>query len=130
MKTEKLKIIPGPYRVCSEKHDNGTLVIRSAPKGDGDVPGDLVVALIVGGAPDPYDLNTATLLAGAHDMRVMLEKCFAHLGAEIERKTLNESAADGTQALSREVAALLDAVAAPSNIAGHTPKERSSGGCV
>jgi hypothetical protein len=74
MKTSEPKIIPGPYRVCSEKHDNGTLIIRSDPKGDGDVPGDLVVALIVGGAPDPYDHETATLLASAWKLREALEE--------------------------------------------------------
>jgi len=42
------------------------------------------------------------------DMRATLEKCFRHLIVEIERKTLNESAADGTQALSLEVAKILD----------------------
>ena len=73
------------------------------------------MALIVGGAPGDYDRNTAALLAGAPAMFAALAKCHAHLGKEIERKTLNESAADGTQALSAEVAALLDAVAAPSN---------------
>ena len=52
-------------------------------------------------------------------LRDALKKCFAHLGKEIERKTLNESAADGTQTLSREVAEALDAIAAPSN----TPHE-------
>jgi hypothetical protein len=52
------------------------------------------------------------------EMRALLEKCAHHLFAEIERKTLNESAADGTQALSREVSALLDATAAPSNVGG------------
>ncbi len=43
-------------------------------------------------------------------VQAALEKCFLHLGNEIERKTLNDSAADGTQALSAEVARVLDAV--------------------
>lgn len=46
-------------------------------------------------------------------MRETLKKCFAHLGKEIQRKSLNESSADGTQALSREVAEILDAADAP-----------------
>lgn len=41
--------------------------------------------------------------------RAMLVRCHEHLGAEIARKVLNESAEDGTQALSKAVAALLDA---------------------
>ena len=44
-----------------------------------------------------------------------LEKCFWHLGDEIKRKTINESAADGTQALSREVGRILDA-ASPNSV--------------
>jgi len=40
----------------------------------------------------------------------MLKKCFAHLGEEISRKRLSESAADGTQVLSREVAQALDSL--------------------
>lgn len=39
---------------------------------------------------------------------VALNKCFTHLGHEIQKKSLNESASDGTQRLSREVAELLD----------------------
>lgn len=68
MKTNQLKIIPGPYRVCEEKHNDGSLVIRSSPKGGGDVPGDLVVALVVGGGPEEHERNTANLLASAPDM--------------------------------------------------------------
>jgi hypothetical protein len=37
-----------------------------------------------------------------------LKQCFTHLGHEIQKKSLNESSADGTQKLSREVAELLD----------------------
>jgi hypothetical protein len=45
-------------------------------------------------------------------MRDTLKKCFAHLGKEIQRKSLNESSADGTQALALEVANILDDSAA------------------
>lgn len=38
----------------------------------------------------------------------VLEKCFWHLGEEIKRKSLNESARDGTQALSVAAAKVLD----------------------
>lgn len=41
-------------------------------------------------------------------MRDALGLCFQHLGGEIHRKTLNESASDGTQALSRKVAEVMD----------------------
>ena len=41
--------------------------------------------------------------------RAMLVRCHEHLCAEIQRKHLNESAADGTQALSKAIADLLDA---------------------
>lgn len=57
------------------------------------------------------DRRIAELERKNHRMRASLEKCFEHLGAEIERKTLNESAADGTQVLSHELAALLDTLA-------------------
>lgn len=40
-----------------------------------------------------------------------LKQCFSHLGKEIQKKSLNESAFDGTQKLSREVATLLDSLA-------------------
>lgn len=58
--------IPGPWRVCEEKHDDGTLIIRGS--GDLEVPPDLAVALIVGGAPDDYDRGTADLIASAPDL--------------------------------------------------------------
>ena len=92
MKT-KLEIIPGPFRVCEEEHDNGTLIIRSDPKGDGDVPGDLVVALICGGGPEPYARNTAELLAAAPKLYAALERqtnAVAALGKLKEGKTLFE----------------------------------------
>jgi hypothetical protein len=41
-------------------------------------------------------------------MREALEKVFHYLGRQIKAKTLNESAKDGTQSLSLEVAQLLD----------------------
>jgi len=41
-------------------------------------------------------------------MREALEKVFHYLGRQIKAKTLNESARDGTQSLSLEVAQLLD----------------------
>lgn len=44
-------------------------------------------------------------------LRTVAVDCFAHLGKEIERKTLNQSADDGTQALSARLARVLDAVA-------------------
>lgn len=44
-------------------------------------------------------------------LRATLEKCFAYLGRQIKCKTLNVSAADGTQELSRELAKLLDTLA-------------------
>lgn len=44
------------------------------------------------------------------DLCATLEKCFWHLGEEIKRKHLNESASDGTQALSKEIALVLDRV--------------------
>lgn len=66
--------IPGPYRVFEEKHDDGRLVLRSDPAGNRDVPGDLVVALIVGGGPEEYERGTAELLAQAPAMRAALEK--------------------------------------------------------
>ncbi len=62
----KKPYIPGPWRVCEEKHDDGTLVIRGS--GDLEVPPDLVVALIVGGGPDDYDAGTAELIAAAPAM--------------------------------------------------------------
>lgn len=48
-------------------------------------------------------------------MRDTLKKCFAHLGKEIYLKSINESAADGTQALSREVSEILDETAPKNN---------------
>ncbi len=48
-------------------------------------------------------------LAGKRNvLRTSLIKCFVHLGNEISRMTLNESAANGTQALSAEIAEILD----------------------
>ena len=41
-------------------------------------------------------------------LREALEKVFHYLGRQIKAKTLNESAKDGTQSLSLEVAQLLD----------------------
>lgn len=49
------------------------------------------------------DLRTRTDGANA-----LLAKCFDHLGNEIKRMTLNESAATGTQSLRHEVANYLD----------------------
>lgn len=43
----------------------------------------------------------------------LLVHAFRHLGAEIERKPLNESAMDGTHALSREIAQALDDAKTP-----------------
>lgn len=45
-------------------------------------------------------------------LREELEKCFWHLGKEITRMSLNESAQTGTQQLSQEVAKVLDGVPA------------------
>jgi len=41
-------------------------------------------------------------------LRDLLMECFDHLRGEIARKTLNESARDGTQTLSRKIAEALD----------------------
>jgi hypothetical protein len=46
-------------------------------------------------------------------LRAGLKKCHRHLSSEIQRKTLNESAADGTQSLSAEVSRILDSATAP-----------------
>lgn len=43
--------------------------------------------------------------------RTMLERTMYWLGDQIAKKTLNESAADGTQTLSRDIASLLDVLA-------------------
>jgi len=59
--------------------------------------------------PEPVATTPSPLCAAANDMRAVLVKCFAHLGKQIEAKTLNESAADGTQSLSAEIARVLDA---------------------
>ncbi len=42
------------------------------------------------------------------DVVAILKECFQHLGGEIKRKSLSESATDGTQALSLAIAKLLD----------------------
>lgn len=44
-------------------------------------------------------------------LRTMLERTMYWLGDQIAKKTLNESAADGTQTLSRDIASLLDVLA-------------------
>lgn len=68
------------------------------------------LGLVLGTAIRPQILPAIEMLnARATLSRTMLVRCHEHLGAEIGRKTLNESAADGTQALSFAVAALLDA---------------------
>jgi hypothetical protein len=46
-------------------------------------------------------------------MREALMKCFTHLGNEIIRTPLNESAENGTQRLAREVSNLLDTLSTP-----------------
>jgi len=81
-----MKIIPGPWRVEEEKHEDGTLVIRSDPKGSGDVPGNLVVALVVGGGPEDYERNTANLIAAAPSLWADKTRLdwIAHMAAECE----------------------------------------------
>lgn len=59
------------------------------------------------------DSNNAT--------RALLCKCFDHLNQEIARLSLNESAASGTQALSREIAEHLDALAAQQSVPLESP---------
>lgn len=54
------------------------------------------------------DSNNAT--------RALLCKCFDHLNQEIARLSLNASAASGKQALSREIAEHLDALAAQQSV--------------
>lgn len=46
--------------------------------------------------------------ADVAEMRGLLVRCFEHLGREIDRKSLADSALDGTQVLSRQVAEFLD----------------------
>lgn len=116
MKT-KLEIIPGPYRVCEEKHDNGTLIIRSDPRGAGDVPGNLVVALIVGGAPEPYDRNTAALLAAATDLLAALQACVATIETAFDYGDFKgDFARIAERDMKAGIAALHKATAAPSNV--------------
>lgn len=54
------------------------------------------------------DSRISQMQADNERLRTTLIKCFRHLGADIQRKHLNESAKDGTQALSSEIAKLLD----------------------
>jgi hypothetical protein len=60
-----------------------------------------------------HELNKPTNQNPPESGLLLLEKCFHHLGKEIERKTLNESANDGTQKLSLEIATFLDNTRTP-----------------
>lgn len=75
--------------------------------------------LLVNGYDAKYDLISVfiaaleivaedTMAATPGKQRACLENVFAHLGREIQRMRLNESAETGTQKLSAEVAAVLD----------------------
>lgn len=112
MNTNNTKFTPGPW-ACKLTGDRKHWIL-----GDGQSTWGTEVGTIHRDDIDRDEAEAnATLIRNAPEMFAMLAKCAGHLGKEIERKTLNESAADGTQALSREVAALLDAVAAPPNTA-------------
>ena len=119
MKTNETKFTTGPW-ACEKTGDGKRLIIGDNQSSWGTHVGEV--------HRDDIDRKeaeaNAALIRKAPEMFAALVKCSAHLGAEIEQKALTESAADGTQALSREVATLLDVVAAPSNNqASHAPHE-------
>lgn len=98
------KHTPGPWRWSYHPINNERIAL---------VAGDTDVLLCTGDDSHAWGVVAseadARLLQSAPALAAALQKCFLHLGEEIQRKTLNESAKDGTQALSKEVAKLLDA---------------------
>lgn len=97
---------PGPWRWSYHPVNNERIALVSAD-------GATDVLLCTGDDSNAWGETSeadAKLIAAAPDLLAMLEKCFWHFGNEIKRMPLNDSAATGTQAMSQQVAKLLDAV--------------------